>query len=64
MTREQAWEGDSLFIGTTTQRVVQYYVRTPTLPQLAGLLPALIAPQYLGPLDTLGREAARLIGMA
>ncbi|MFF9870545.1 hypothetical protein ACF1G0_35155, partial [Streptomyces sp. NPDC013953] len=64
MTREHAWEGDSLFIGTTTQRVVRYYIRTPTLPQLAGLLPALTAPQYLGPLDMLGRQAAHLINMA
>ncbi|CAL9278433.1 hypothetical protein [Streptomyces sp. SudanB25_2051] len=64
MTREHAWEGDSLFIGTTRQRVIQYYVRTPTLLQLVGLAPSLTAPQYLGPLDTLGRELAHFLGMA
>ncbi|MFF1561569.1 hypothetical protein [Streptomyces sp. NPDC058279] len=55
---------DSVFLGTTTRKVHWYQVRTPTLAQAVGLLPSLIAPEYLGPLNTLGQELARLIGMA
>ncbi|MFI6449109.1 hypothetical protein [Kitasatospora sp. NPDC050543] len=64
MTRESDFMFDSLFIGTTTRRVTHYHVRTPTFFQTVGLLPALIAPDYLGPLNTLGQGIAHLVGMA
>ncbi|MGW7328190.1 hypothetical protein ACWGIU_06135 [Streptomyces sp. NPDC054840] len=64
MTRESEHFAESLFIGTTHQRQLQFHVRTPTPLQMIGLMAGLLVPDYLGPLNTLGQGIAHLIGMA